>query len=495
VNDCSAEGVLLTGVYGSGKSSVAEEIAYLLEQRGERYALLDLDYLSWAGTGSSNRASEFALMLRNLAAVAANYRRAGIRRFVLAYFVRSPYEVRAVRQALGLPLRVARLTVGLSEIERRLADDVTSGRREAVWVLRVHKKQIWASARHDAHNAAVDRVWAAWLVLASLLGPAEAWTRRMFFGPGVLGALGGAGVAAAGGRFWLQVGAFALLVASGLAARRALLRPYLKAVVREGRLIGTARVSEQVSDQAGRVRYGGTDWAARSFGIVIPPGTKVGIAGMTDDSVFRVYPKDAARQAAKTARSAPVVRISWREASAARGKLTGGYLLTPEERLCLLRICQARWRYTDRLYRRAFVGFIGFFSAGLLAIGALGLGPAIRAARGEGTRGVFTARTLSCDRTCSWTGTFTAGNRQVWPDVMYDGALPPATHPGSIVPALYPGGSNDVFAVRGSTAWRIYAVLMPAASAGVLASLWFGPIRYLRLRRNDRSADGDICRG
>ncbi len=36
-------GVLITGVYGSGKSSVAEEIAYLLEQRGEPYTLLDLD--------------------------------------------------------------------------------------------------------------------------------------------------------------------------------------------------------------------------------------------------------------------------------------------------------------------------------------------------------------------------------------------------------------------------------------------------------------------
>src|SRR5258708_35959649 len=69
-------------------------------------------------------------MLHNLAAVAANYRRAGIRLFVLAYFVRSPGEVRAVRQALGLPLRVARLTVGLPEIEQRLAGDVTSGRRD-----------------------------------------------------------------------------------------------------------------------------------------------------------------------------------------------------------------------------------------------------------------------------------------------------------------------------------------------------------------------------
>ena len=50
-------------------------------------------------------------MLQNLAVVAANYRRAGIKLFVLAYFVRSPGEVAGVRQALGLPLRVARLTV------------------------------------------------------------------------------------------------------------------------------------------------------------------------------------------------------------------------------------------------------------------------------------------------------------------------------------------------------------------------------------------------
>jgi hypothetical protein len=125
-----AEGVLLTGVYGSGKSSVAEEIAYLLEHRGEPYALLDLDYLSWAGTGTDDRAAEFGLMLQNLTVVAANYQRAGIRFFVLAYFVRSPGEVQGVRKALGLPLRVARLTIPLSDIEQRLASDVTSGRRD-----------------------------------------------------------------------------------------------------------------------------------------------------------------------------------------------------------------------------------------------------------------------------------------------------------------------------------------------------------------------------
>jgi hypothetical protein len=130
VNARKAEGVLLTGVYGSGKSSVAQEIAYLLEQRGAPFALLDLDYLSWAGTGHEDRAAEFGLMLQNLAAVKSNYLRAGIRFFVLAYFVRSPGEVHGVREALGLPLRVVRLTIELPSIERRLAGDVTSGRRD-----------------------------------------------------------------------------------------------------------------------------------------------------------------------------------------------------------------------------------------------------------------------------------------------------------------------------------------------------------------------------
>ena len=57
-------------------------------------------------------------------------RRAGIRLFVLAYFGRSAGEVQGVREALGLPLRVVRLTVHLPDIERRLAGDVTSGRRD-----------------------------------------------------------------------------------------------------------------------------------------------------------------------------------------------------------------------------------------------------------------------------------------------------------------------------------------------------------------------------
>jgi Mrp family chromosome partitioning ATPase len=48
------EGVLITGVYGAGKSSVAEEIAHALEARGARFGAVDLDWL--IGSASPGRA-------------------------------------------------------------------------------------------------------------------------------------------------------------------------------------------------------------------------------------------------------------------------------------------------------------------------------------------------------------------------------------------------------------------------------------------------------
>jgi adenylylsulfate kinase len=126
----SAEGALITGVYGSGKSSVAAEIAYLLEQRCQPYALLDLDFLGWSVNYSDDGSARFGLMLRNLAAVASNYREAGISVFVLAFFVRDHDALRGIREAVGVPLRVVRLSVPLPDIAQRLAADVTTERQE-----------------------------------------------------------------------------------------------------------------------------------------------------------------------------------------------------------------------------------------------------------------------------------------------------------------------------------------------------------------------------
>ena len=92
-------------------------------------------------------------MLRNMAAVVANYRQAGIEMFVLAYFVRSLGEVQGVREALGLPMKVVRLTAPLPVIERRLAGDVTSGRRDD---LRAAAASIAASEGFGVEDAAIS---------------------------------------------------------------------------------------------------------------------------------------------------------------------------------------------------------------------------------------------------------------------------------------------------------------------------------------------------
>jgi len=49
---------------------------------------------------------------------------------VLAWFVRDHGALRRVREAAGVPLRVVRLSVPLPDIERRLAADVTTERRD-----------------------------------------------------------------------------------------------------------------------------------------------------------------------------------------------------------------------------------------------------------------------------------------------------------------------------------------------------------------------------
>jgi hypothetical protein len=125
-----ADAVIITGVYGSGKSSVAAEIADVLQKRGHPYAYLDLDFLSWAYSGRDDEGEEHRMLLRNLDPVVSNYLDAGVRFFILAGFVGDPWKLEALRGALRMPLRVVRLELPLNEIERRLRSDATTGRRD-----------------------------------------------------------------------------------------------------------------------------------------------------------------------------------------------------------------------------------------------------------------------------------------------------------------------------------------------------------------------------
>jgi hypothetical protein len=123
------EAVLLCGAYGTGKTSVAAEMAELLEARDVPYAAIDLDWLAWANIADGHGEAGHRLMLANLAPMVGNYRAAGLTRYVLAGLLSSAEERESIAETLDMPLRVVRLTLGIEDIERRMSADPTSGRQ------------------------------------------------------------------------------------------------------------------------------------------------------------------------------------------------------------------------------------------------------------------------------------------------------------------------------------------------------------------------------
>jgi hypothetical protein len=118
------EALLLTGVYGTGKSTIAAEIADILEPGETLVAAIDLDWLTWSNAPGAGH-EDNTILARNLAAVVAIYRDAGVRRFILAGFMANDAEVAAIRRALAMPLRVVRLTAPVQILEGRLGNSPT----------------------------------------------------------------------------------------------------------------------------------------------------------------------------------------------------------------------------------------------------------------------------------------------------------------------------------------------------------------------------------
>jgi hypothetical protein len=120
---------LVTGVYGAGKSTVVADIGALLESRGERYGVLDVDWLGWFDAGAGPQANE-RVTLSNVRAVCAAYLEVGVRRLALAWAVGDLAQVEATRRAVGVPMAVVRLEVDSTVVQSRLANDPTQERRE-----------------------------------------------------------------------------------------------------------------------------------------------------------------------------------------------------------------------------------------------------------------------------------------------------------------------------------------------------------------------------
>ena len=121
--------LFITGAPGSGKTALAKEVSELLWQVDEPHAVVDVDELCRGvlpgGTTDFNR----ALAVENLAAVWANFERAGVRRLVLARVIQSADDLDYFAQAIpDCDLAVCRVTAPRSTIVDRIRQRERRGR-------------------------------------------------------------------------------------------------------------------------------------------------------------------------------------------------------------------------------------------------------------------------------------------------------------------------------------------------------------------------------
>jgi membrane protein implicated in regulation of membrane protease activity len=139
-----------------------------------------------------------------------------------------------------------------------------------------------------------------WIVVAAVLGAAEIFTLTAALGLLAVAALAAAGTAALGFGPFAQFIIFAVVAVAGLVVVRPLvtrqLRPRHGPQHRFGvaALVGRqARVVQEVTGHAGRVRIGGEEWSARSYDetLVIPAGSTVDVIEI-EGATALVYPRE-----------------------------------------------------------------------------------------------------------------------------------------------------------------------------------------------------------
>lgn len=139
-------------------------------------------------------------------------------------------------------------------------------------------------------------------------------------------------------------------------------------------------------------------------------------------------------------------------------------------------------RLSDRERSRLKVAWALMALASLMTALGVGsqIGPDLRAAHGQGTRGTWVAEQYVCDKAyCSWQGDFFLPNgTEARRDIQLTGG-PPA-YRGLRIPALISGGA-DVYPAHGSRQWIQDTIVTVVGGVAfiVLGGGWF----YVWLRR------------
>jgi hypothetical protein len=121
---------LITGAYGTGKTTLAAEIAELLADHEVPCAAIDLDWLGWFWLPEKREHTVNDILVANLRAITLTYGEAGVTHLLLAGTIRTRRELDQLTAVVPRPVRVLQLTVPLAEISRRLRADALSSRAE-----------------------------------------------------------------------------------------------------------------------------------------------------------------------------------------------------------------------------------------------------------------------------------------------------------------------------------------------------------------------------
>jgi chloramphenicol 3-O-phosphotransferase len=113
------DGIFINGTVGAGKTTVAAALSAI---ESTTHAVVDLDEIRRLSTSPASDRFNHELELRNLRGLAANYRRAGAQRFILAGVIEERAEIARYVDALGTNgIFFCRLVAGLDILSDRLA--------------------------------------------------------------------------------------------------------------------------------------------------------------------------------------------------------------------------------------------------------------------------------------------------------------------------------------------------------------------------------------
>lgn len=133
-----ARAVLLAGVYGAGKTTLAVELVDRLADAGVHAAAIDLDWLGWYGAPTAwDEHEDPRVTLEHLSAMAARYVDLGVERLVIAGSI-PPGTRERYATAAAVPLTVIGLRVTAEVVRRRLAGDPNDSRGADLAVALAH---------------------------------------------------------------------------------------------------------------------------------------------------------------------------------------------------------------------------------------------------------------------------------------------------------------------------------------------------------------------